>query len=100
MPVRLAAMITHVVLFNFKDPSDAEAARQKLLGMAGQIPGLDWIEAGLDVTRSERSYHLALITRHPTQADLAAYQVHPVHVEVAGFVKAPASGAAAVDFES
>lgn len=93
-------MLIHVVLFKFENQQDASAAREMLQAMAGKIPGLLGIETGLDVTRSARSYDLALVTRHTDRDALAAYQVHPVHVEVASFIRSKMTGSAAVDFLS
>jgi len=93
-------MLTHVVCFRFDDLETAAGARDRLLAMAGRVPGLDAIEAGVDTTRSDRSYELALITRHADRAGLAAYATHPVHLEVVAWIKARARGAVAVDFES
>jgi hypothetical protein len=92
-------MVTHIVLFRFRDPGVAKQARDRLLSMKGKIPGMTSIEAGLDYTHHERSYHLGLLTRHQTRADLLAYQTHPVHVEVARFVQAEAASSASVDFD-
>lgn len=92
-------MVTHIVFFRFTDPSDAQEARTRLLGMAGRIPGLRSVEAGLDFTRSARSFDLALITRHDDRAALETYRDHPVHQEVAAFIRERARESAAVDFE-
>jgi len=91
-------MLIHVVLFRFEDLDAAKEAGERLRAMGGRIPGLLQVEAGVDITRSGRSYELALITRHPDQAALDAYQVHPVHQEVVAYIKAHASGSVAVDF--
>jgi hypothetical protein len=93
-------MVRHIVLFRFRDQAVAHEARDRLLAMAGRIPGMTAIEAGVDFTQSERSYHLGLVTQHESRQALLDYQVHPVHVEVASFIKAHASGSAAVDFEA
>jgi hypothetical protein len=93
-------MLTHVVCLRFDDLQTAAEARDRLLSMAGRIPSLTGIEAGVDQTRSPRSYELALITRHADAAGLAAYQVHPVHQEVLAWLKERVRGAVAVDLES
>jgi hypothetical protein len=93
-------MVTHMVLFKFDDPQDAQEAVRRLLSMKGKVASLSDIEAGLDITRSPRSYDVGLITRHASEADLDAYRTDPVHLEVAGFIKERSSGAAAVDFRS
>mgnify|MGYP002885730352 CR=1 FL=1 len=91
-------MLTHIVLFRFEDLEHAHEAGVRLRAMEGRIPGLLKVESGVDITRSGRSYELALITRHPDQAALDAYQVHSVHQEVVAYIKAHASGSVAVDF--
>lgn len=93
-------MLTHVVCFRFPDLDLAAQARDKLLAMAGKVPSLRGIEAGVDVTRSGRSYDLALITRHDDQDGLAAYATDPVHLEVVAWIKQHAQGSIAVDFTS
>ncbi len=92
-------MVTHVVFFKFKEPGHAQEAQARLLAMRGRIPGMTNIEAGLDFTKSERSFELALITRHDDRAALEAYRTHPIHEEVVEFIRARASASAAVDFE-
>ncbi len=91
-------MLTHIVLFRFESMENAEEAGRRLRAMKGRIPSLLDVESGVDITRSGRSYELALITRHEDQAGLDAYQVHPVHQEVVVYIKSVASGSVAVDF--
>jgi hypothetical protein len=91
-------MLTHIVLIRCENMDHAEEAGARLRQMKGQIPGLLDVEAGVDITRSGRSYELALITRHADQAGLDAYQVHPVHQAVLTYIKSVASGTVAVDF--
>lgn len=96
-------MTTHLVFFKLTDPSveNLAATRAKLLSMDGQIPFLRYLEAGIDVIRSERSYDVALITRFDSLDDLQAYQVHPYHAgEVVPFMKSVCSSIVAVDYES
>jgi Stress responsive A/B Barrel Domain len=93
-------MLTHVVFFKFPDLEVAREAQARLLSMQGRIPSLLSIEAGVDVTRSGRSYDLALITRHADVAGLDAYQVHPAHEVVVQFVRSASTGSVAVDFIS
>ncbi|HMB44926.1 MAG TPA: Dabb family protein [Candidatus Methanoperedens sp.] len=95
-------MITHVVLFQLKDrsPESIEKARDILLGMKGKISQLRYLEVGTDVLHSERSYDIALITKFDSMKELQAYQVHPVHVEVAKYIMSESQSAIAVDFIS
>ena len=95
-------MITHVVLFKLKDrsPRSIEKARDVLLGLKGKVPVLRYLEVGIDVLNSERSYDIALITKFDSMDDLQAYQVHPAHLEVAKYIMAERESAISVDFES
>ncbi|HEX7627547.1 MAG TPA: Dabb family protein [Candidatus Methanoperedens sp.] len=94
-------MITHVVLFKLKDRSSQsiEKAKDMLLGLKSKIPLLRYLEVGIDVLHSERSYDIALITKFDSMDDLQAYQVHPVHLEVAKYITAVRESAIAVDFQ-
>jgi hypothetical protein len=95
-------MITHVVLFKLKDASlgSVQKARDILSGMKGKISLLRHLEVGMDVLHSERSYDIALITRFDSMEDLKAYQVHPIHMEVAKYINSVKEASIAVDFES
>lgn len=95
-------MITHIVLFKLKDNSteNIEKARDILIDMEGKIRELKDIEVGIDVTHSDRSYDMALITKFDNVEDLEAYQVHPVHVEVAEYILSVRESTVTVDFES
>lgn len=93
-------MVTHIVLFRFASPKDADEAAEQLRSMRGKVPSLLELEVGVDFTRGERSYEVGLITRHSSREDLLAYQADPVHQAVAAFIKARSKGAASVDFEA
>ena len=91
-------MLTHIVFIRFTSIEIVDEARQKLLSMEGKIPSLRSIEVGVDITRSKRSWDLALVTRFEDQAGLDAYGVHPVHKKVQGFLRSHATSVAAVDY--
>ncbi|MEK8128569.1 Dabb family protein [Paenibacillus filicis] len=96
-------MLTHVVFFKLKDrsPEAVQATADVLRNMEGKIEVLRHIEVGLDVLHSERSYDIALITKFDSQADLAVYDNHPLHVGVKAHMKQVLDGTSVcVDFES
>ncbi|MBJ6359807.1 Dabb family protein [Paenibacillus sp. GCM10012307] len=95
-------MVTHIVLFKLKDrsPESVERTAAVLRAMEGQIEQLKSIEVGLDVLHSERSYDIALITKHESMDDLQAYQVHPVHKKVSEHMSQVREAAVSVDFIS
>jgi hypothetical protein len=95
-------MITHIVFFKLKDRSlqSLEKASDVLMGLKGRIPQLRYIEVGIDVLHSERSYDIALVTKFDSLEELEAYQKHPVHAEVAKYMTSVRESAVAVDYES
>lgn len=92
--------MNHVVFFRFPSQDLAQQAAEKLRALHGLVPTLDAIEVGVDELRTERSWDLCLITRFADRAAMDAYQVHPAHQEVVAFIKANATGAAAVDWRA
>ncbi len=95
-------MITHIVCFKLKDGSPESVARtaQVLRDMEGKIEELKYIEVGIDVLHSERSYDIALITKFESMEALGAYQVHPVHKKVIEHMTEVREASVSVDFES
>ncbi len=92
-------MIVHNVLFKLKNPADIPEAVEKLQGMEGQIDVLRQIEVGIDKVGSERSFHIALITRFDSWEDLETYRKHPVHAPVLAHMATVVERAAVVDYE-
>lgn len=95
-------MITHVVLFKFRDNRHEELkkTRDVLLALKGKIPQIRSIEVGMDVLRSQRSYDIALIAKFDNLADLNAYQVHPAHKVVVEYINERRESTVVVDYES
>jgi hypothetical protein len=79
-------MIKHIVVWKMKEEvSDEQKQEMKLrLGaLDGKIPELLSIEVGIDADNGTMS----LVSEFNSLEDLAAYQVHPDHQAVVGFVK-------------
>lgn len=97
--------IRHVVTWKLASEDPAERAEQaaevarRLNGLAGAIPGLVSISAGANTLYPEVNWHVTLVADFADVAALEAYQVHPLHVEAAGYIKSVVAGRAAVDFE-
>ncbi|MBB6631487.1 Dabb family protein [Clostridium algidicarnis] len=75
-------MFTHIVLFKLKNATkeNMEEANLILSSMEGKIEELKYLEVGVDIIRSERSYDIALITRFNSKEDMDKYQVSEYHV--------------------
>jgi hypothetical protein len=91
-------VLTHVVLMKFTDPADAPEAKRLLDGLPAEVPEIRALTVGLDVVRSAVSYDLCMITEHESVEDLAGYQAHPAHLEVAGWLRPRLAARAAVDY--
>lgn len=91
-------MLTHVVLMKFTDPGDAPEAKRRLEALAPEVAEIRSVTVGLDVVRAEVSYDLVLITEHASLEELKAYQAHPAHLEVAGWLRPLLAARATVDF--
>jgi len=94
-------MLTHVVLFKFKEGTSKEEIQRLGKGL-GNLPHLineiREFRFGTDVIRSERSYDFGLVSSFDDLDALERYQRHPDHRKVLEFVKAITSSVVAVDF--
>lgn len=93
-------LITHIVFFKFKDASHIAKAKNDLLALKAKIPQIRYLEVGVDILRTERSYDLALVTKFDSLEDLQSYQVHPAHQEFVKFIAEVKESVVAVDYES
>lgn len=93
-------MITHVVCFKLGSLDNAREARRRLMALRGVVPTLREIECGVDTSRGDRSWDLALITRFDDREGLKAYAAHPAHTAVVEWMRTVSKGAAVVDFDS
>jgi len=95
-------MITHVVLAKLKDRSaqSIESTYALVSSLNGKIPSLRHFEVGIDLTRSERSYDIALIAKFDDLTGLKAYLEHPTHVPISGKLRELAASIVVVDYES
>ncbi len=93
-------MLTHIVLFKLKDRTIIDTARARLTELEGRIKSLRSLEVGVDVVRKERSFDIALVAKFDDLAGLEAYRSHPLHVEVAEYIKAASESVVSVDYDS
>ena len=80
-------MLTHMVAMRLTDPADVGEAVQRLRSMRGHIPTLIDVRAGSNVNPTEAAADVLLITEHDDEQGLAAYQQHPVHQELLGWLR-------------
>jgi hypothetical protein len=81
-------MIKHIVMWNVRASNnhEREANLQKLKmafeSLRGQIPGLQLLEIGIDISRIDYACDAVLYSEFASQADLDAYATHPTHLAV------------------
>ena len=94
-------MLTHIVVWKYKDEvsqKTREEHRAKLSNLKSVIAEIADLKVGADVLHLARSYDTGLVATFKSLADLDAYTIHPVHLEVAAMGKEIAAHVASVDF--
>ncbi len=90
-------------MFKFKK-SAAESVivevKKELGELPGIIPEIKEFQLGSDVSRSERSYDLVLISGFENIEKLGRYNVHPAHQKVVKKIKEVCENIVSVDFEN
>ena len=99
-------MIRHVVMWKFKDIGEGKTkaenldiVKDKLFALLPIIPELKKMEIGKDVSHTDMSYDLILITEFESLDDLHTYAVHPEHVKVSGYVRSVIESRVVLDCE-
>lgn len=99
-------MVKHIVFWTLQETAHGRTAEQNALeiksrleALNGRIPGLLKLEVGLDFSRGDSSADVALYSEFVDRDALAAYQVHPEHVEIADFVAVVRETRAVADYE-
>lgn len=94
-------MLVHIVMFQFKE-ENKEANMALVKGMLEALPEkietLKHMEVGIDISRSERSFDMALISHFDNQSGLDVYVPHPAHQEVVSIIKEVTTLSKVVDY--
>ncbi|GMA29185.1 Dabb family protein [Arenivirga flava] len=96
--------ITHIVLWKLggeiseQRDADFEGIRQKLEALNGVVPSLRSLKVRRNLAYPDGNHDVALFSEFDDVAGLEAYQVHPAHVEAAGYVRERVHSRAAADF--
>lgn len=99
-------MVRHIVWWTLKDEADGRTAAENaelMLKKSAVLAGLPGVLDCHMTNRIERTSTVAaqaaLVSDHRDAKALAAYQIHPAHLEFAGFVKTVASSRNSLDLE-
>jgi hypothetical protein len=100
------AMIKHIVMWKLKDQAEgadrqANARKMKELldGCANIVPGILKLEVALAQPGLEATYDVVLYSEFSDRAALDAYQEHPQHVALKGFIGAVREARQCMDYE-
>lgn len=94
-------MLVHIVMFQFKEEnkeSNLIRVKEMLEALPSKIDSLKSMEVGIDISRSERSFDLVLISTFDNQAGLDIYAPHPAHQEVVSVIKEVTTLSKVVDY--
>ena len=87
-------MIRHVVMWKFKDEAEGKSkaenmewVREHLYALLPIIPEIKRMEIGFDVSQTEMSMDLMLLTEFDSLDTLHYYAKHPEHVKVSTYVR-------------
>lgn len=96
-------MITHIVMFKFKEENKAQniqKSKELLLGLLDKVETLISIEVGCNFANEDRAMDLAIITKFDSIDDLNTYATHPEHLKVVEFIKQVVEYSKVVDYET
>ena len=94
-------MLVHIVMFEFKaENKEANMARVKTMleALPSKIVTLKSMEVGIDVSHSERSFDMVLISKFDDQEGLDVYAPHSAHQEVVSVIKEVTTLSKVVDY--
>jgi len=87
-------MIRHIVMWKFKEEAEGktkrenmEKAREMLYDLLPIIPEIKRMEIGLDISKTDMSMDLCLLTEFDSKETLAYYATHPEHLKVSNFFR-------------
>ncbi len=99
-------MLRHIVMWKFKSEAEGntrqanmERVRTELYALVPIIPEIKEMEIGLDVSHTDMSADLVLITKFDSIEALKTYANHPEHLKVSAFVRKVIESRTVIDFE-
>lgn len=95
-------MVKHIVFFKFGDFPDKRAFIDTLCKMINdlqnKIDEVHHIEAGLNFSKREVAWDIALVSDFRSEEDLEIYRVHPDHMALVEFLEGYEREVAVVDY--
>ena len=97
-------MIRHVVIWKMAaDDAETRAAHaaevaRLLDGLVGVVPAIRSLSVGVNVAVPDTNADVAVVIDLDDLDALEAYQTHPAHQQVVGYIRSVTGGRMAVDF--
>lgn len=99
-------MVKHIVFWTLKPYAEGRPAAENALevkarleSLRGRIPGLLFLEVGIDFGHGEMSADIALYSEFTDRDSLKGYQEHPEHLAVVDFLRRVRDQRIVVDYE-
>ena len=99
-------MIKHIVMWNFLECAEGKSRRENmeivrdaLLALTSEIEEIKSMEIGFDLSGTDASADICLVTEFESLDALKIYAEHPKHVEVAVYVRKVAESRKVIDYE-
>ncbi len=94
-------MIRHIVFFKLEDNSveEKEAIKREIERLKNLIDVIRYYQVGINFSKEDRAYDLALISDFDSKDDLKIYASHPEHLKVINSLKSKNITTKVVDFE-
>ncbi len=87
-------MVRHVVMWKFKDTAEGKSrlqnmewVREHLYALVPIIPEIKRMEIGFDISGTDMSMDLMLLTEFCSVEDMKKYAEHPEHLKVSKYVR-------------
>ena len=100
-------MVKHIVLWKLKEQAHGNDKHANVLkiknmleSLAGKIPGLIHIEAGIDFSGTDMSKDIALYAEFESREALDIYQKHPLHQAMMPFIMEARQERHLIDYET
>ena len=98
-------MVVHIVCWDLNDtvnkedyPAVKSKIKELLEALTGQVPGLISARV-IDRPLASGNTEVALVCELESAEALSAYQIHPAHLEAAGFVRSVTCNRRCLDYE-
>ena len=99
-------MIKHIVMWKFKSEAEGKSkeenmnlVKDSLYALTSIIPEIKKMEIGFDITHSEMSYDMVLLTEFENTEEMKTYATHSEHLKVSHYVRRVIESRVVLDYE-